>query len=272
MIKQIILSLIILLGLSPAVLAQTADIPALTGTGTGTVTERFIAGWYSSDGSTVPAATTQYAGLFGDSSPRTTETDVLAQATFYYNVTNFRIAANVAACGTLGAGEQFNFVLRKNMVATSLTGTCLATATANSFTVDTDIVAIVPGDSLSISVQSTASLLGRALRVGISLEGFKSLPVNVDVITDPVPDMTNEILDAFSAIVPFLALILVIVWAEITREWLIYILGVFIAGIAMVAVWSEIESLRLVIAGTAILLVARAYFTFQDDKTAISED
>lgn len=242
--------------LVPMATAQTADIPALVGNGT----ERFIAGWYSSNGATIPAQTTQFFPLFGDSSPRTTETDSLVHATMHYNITNFRVVSNAAACGGLGVGETFSLVLRKNQVATTLTGSCSDTSAANSFTLDTDIVSVQPGDRLSISVMSTALLVGRALRIGVSLEGFKT----IEITTNPVSDMVNEILDAFTAIAPFIALILVVIWAEVTREILIYALGIIVAGVAMVAIWTEIESLRIVIGAVALFLAVRGFTEYKE--------
>lgn len=234
-------------------LAGTVEIPELTGTGTGTAETRFIAGWYSTDGATIPALATQYSSLFGDSSPRTTETDILVSATMYYNVTNFQVVANVAACGSLGVGEQFTIVLRKNQVATSLTGVCLSTAAAGSFTVDTDIVALVPGDTLSISFTSTATLLGRSIRVGVSLEGFKSVPVSVVIVTeasntefvteeteiefttDPWIDMVNEILEAITAFLPLIIAFAFLVVGEWKRDYLYRaISGVFFCLFSLV--------------------------------------
>lgn len=242
----------------PQVSADTADIPALTGTGT----ERFIAAWWTSDGATIPAATTQYTPIFGDGAPRTTETDILAQATFYYNVTNFRVVSNTAACGALGAGETFTFVLRKNQAATTLTGSCTSGSAANSFTLDTDIVAIAPGDRLSISVMSDASILGRALRAGVSLEGFKTITVT----TTPVVDMTNEMLDTVILVMPLIAFIGAVIWAEMTKEFYVYLLAIVAGGIAMVNLFAQFMPIAVIVVGATVLLALRAYDTFQGIK------
>lgn len=248
----------------PIASANTADIPSLSGSGT----ERFIAGWWTSDGATVPAATTQYAPIFGDGAPRTTETDILAHATFYYNVTNFRVVSNTAACGTLGAGERFTFILRKNQAATTLSGSCTSESAANSFTLDTDIVAIAPGDRLSISVMSDATLLGRSLRAGVSLEGYKTITVT----TIPVVDMTNEMLETVEMLLPLLTYVGFVIWAEISKTPLMYLLALLAGITATLSVWTTVESLRILVVASVAFVGYRAFEAWENRRDFVVEN
>lgn len=257
--------------LPASVSADTADIPALTGTGTGNATERFIAAWATTDGATIPAGSTQYMGMFGDSSPRTTETDVLAQVGFHYNVTNLRISANLAGCGGLSGAQTFSFALRKNGADTILQGNCTATTPINAALIDTDTVAIVPGDRLSFRVTINGAVLGVALRVGITLEGSKLIPVTVDVLTDPVVDMTNELLEVVNLLMPIVFLVLAVIWAEITKEWLVHILGTVCGIAAVLAVWTEIESLRAILIGATALVVFRGFYLYDQHKIELEK-
>lgn len=242
--------------------ADTADIPALTGTGVGNATERFIASWVTVDGETQIGGTTQFLAMFGDSAARNTETDQTAQATFHYNVTNLRVAAGAANCGNLLVGETITITFRLNAANTALTGTCAGGAAANSFTLDTDIVAIAPGDRLTYSVALTGTVLTRSPRLGITLEGFKQIPVTTNVTTDPVIDMVNELLEVVNLIAPIALMILALVWAELSKEWLVYVLAA-VAGIqAVVTLWNDVESLRVILIAAIILTLARGYLSY----------
>lgn len=126
---------------------------------------------------------------------------------------------------------------------------------------DSDLAA---GDHEFIISRSTATGAPAAIN-------HEAISYTINRIDELVPDMTNETLEAFAAIAPFLALILIIIWAEITREWLIHVLAIFVAGVAMFAIWSEIESLRIVIAAVALLIALRGYFLFEEDKSNANE-
>lgn len=260
--KLYLFTLLVLL--TPVAAADTADIPALSGSGI----ERFVAGWYASDGATVPAGATQFMALYGFVSPRNAETDVVAQATFYYNVTNFRVSASTANCGGLGIGQSFTFALRLNAADTALTGSCVNGAAANSFTLDTDIVAIAPGDRLTMRVTQIGAVLGVALRVGITLEGFKT----VNITTEPVVDMVNEMLETFYVVAPFLTLFGLIVWAEQSKELLIYIVAIIAGSIAVATQATELNALRIVEVAILLLLVIRAFFVYEDTKGEVEEN
>lgn len=262
MIRILILSLLFLV---PAVSANTADIPALTGTGT--TVERFVAGWATSDGATVPAGNTQYFAMFGDSAPRNTESDIAAQATFHYNITNFRVASNVAACGGLTGAQTFTFAVRLNGADTALTGTCTSASAANSFTLATDIVAVAPGDRLTIRVTQVGAILGVTLRAGLTLEGFKTIPVNI--MTTPVPDMVNEMLETFNVLAPLLLFAVLVAWAEISRDLLVYVLALACGVVMIPLLWSEMTALTLVLVAAVALIAYRAFEEYESNKEAI---
>jgi hypothetical protein len=146
----------------------------------------FIAGWSTLDGQTQVGGATVFFAVFGDSAARTTETDVLAQATFAYNVTNLRVVSGPATGGNVNVGESFTITFRVNQVNTALTGTCVGGAAANSFTLDTDVVPIVAGDRLSYSIALAGTVLTRNPRLGITLEGY----LTQTTITEEVNEMT----------------------------------------------------------------------------------
>lgn len=265
--KYLLIAALILIGGVPTVQADTADIPALTGTGTGNATAHFIAAWVSLDGSTSVGGATLFTALFGDSAARTTETDVIAGAPFAYNVTNLRITSGPTNCGNLaGAGELFTVILRKNGASTALTGTCAFGAAAGSFTLDTDVVSILPGDDLSFSLALTGTVLTRNARLSFTMDGYKNASVITNVVTDPVVDMTNELLEVVNLIAPIIFMLLLLIWAEMSKEWLIHILAALAGSIAVAAVWTEIESLRILLVATTLLIVARGYFTYRTEN------
>lgn len=68
---------------------------------------------------------------------------------------------------------------------------------------------------------------------------------------------TNEILQSFNFIAPLLFFVLILIWAETTKEYLIYLLAVVVGATATVSIWSEIESLRFVVIVIILLLVVR---------------
>lgn len=75
---------------------------------------------------------------------------------------------------------------------------------------------------------------------------------------------TNEILQSFNFIAPLLFFVLILIWAETTKEYLIYLLAIVVGGTATVSIWSEIESLRFVVIVIILLLVVRGmHFYFR---------
>lgn len=76
------------------------------------------------------------------------------------------------------------------------------------------------------------------------------------------PNTVNDLLEAFNSLAPLLLFLLVVIWAEITREPLVYALAVVVGGIAVVAIWSEIASLRLALIGVITLVAMRGYLAY----------
>lgn len=259
----------LLLLLVPVASADTADIPELT-VNPVPFTYRFIAAWLTNDGASITVGSTQFYSMFGDSAPRTTETDQVNQAPFSFNITNFRVSAAVANCGGLGAGQTLIYVIRLNQVNTILQGNCTVGAAQHSFTLDTDIVAVNAGDRLTVSVTLTGGVTAVGPRVGISLEGYVN-DLTGQGTTEPVIDMVNELLEVVNLTLPIVFLILILVWAEISKEWLVYVLALVTATVAVINVWTEIESLRILLIAAAVLIFVRGYAVWEDWKESEGE-
>lgn len=242
----------------PLATANTAEIPALTGYGTA----HFAAAWTSLDGQTSVGGAPVFSAIFGDSAARTTETDVIAGATFRYNVTNLRVTSGPANCGNLGAGETLTITLRRNLANSILSATCAGGAAAGSFTLDTDVIEIMPGDDLSFAISLAGTTLLRSPRLGITMEGYS----NVTIQTEPVPDMVNEMLETVNVILPLVAFILVIIWAEITRELFVYILAIITGAVAIVALWPDVVALRLILVASLPLVAIRGWTAFEEHR------
>lgn len=235
---------------APLVMADTADIPSLTGGGL----YRFPAAWYTPDGATLAPASTTYSSLFGDSAPRTSELDVRIETTFTYNLTNLRLLVNANGCGGLTIGQSLSVTVRKNGVDTALSQGCASGAmSGDTIGPDTDNVSVVSGDDLTISyVYVGATPL--SLKIGVSLEGIRLM----NITTNPVVDMTNESLETFNVFAPLLFFFLIVVWAEYSKEWSLFLLAAVFGTI--IAVWlpTDIDLLRLLILGATVYLVVRA--------------
>lgn len=69
-------------------------------------------------------------------------------------------------------------------------------------------------------------------------------------------DNVNEILETLEMFAPIIAMVLIFIWAEITRHWMVYLLAA-VAGItATISVWEEIAEIRLlVVTGTIIIIL-----------------
>lgn len=80
-----------------------------------------------------------------------------------------------------------------------------------------------------------------------------------------VPQDANEILDTLAVFTPLLAFLIAAVWAEMSRDILVYILTV-VAGItATVTLWEPVAAARMVLVGAILLLCYRTFETYQED-------
>lgn len=253
----------------PTVAADTADIPELT-VNPMPFTYRFIAAWLTNDGASITVGGTLFYSMFGDSSPRTTETDQLAQAPFSFNMTNFRVSAGLANCGGLGVGQNLAYIVRVNQVNSILQGNCTFGAAQHSFTLDTDIVQVNVGDRLTISVTLTGGVTAVGPRVGLSLEGYVN-SLTGSGTTVEVVDMVNELLEVVNLTAPILFMLLALIWAEASKEYLIHILAALAGSIAVLSIWTEIESLRIILVATTFMILARAYFTYRTENETENE-
>lgn len=251
---------------SPLTNADTADIPALTVNPiTIPYSYHFNAIWLTNDGASLSVGSTQFYSAYGDSAPLPAEVDQTAQAPFAYNITNFRVAAASANCGGLGAGQSLTYIVRRNAANTVLQGNCTNGAAQNSFTVDTDILQVNAGDRITVSVTLTGGITAVGPRVGITAEGYRNVTTqSLEGTTLAVVDMVNELLEVVNLVMPIVFLILALVWAELSKEWLVYALAGIAGIIATIAVWTEIETLRILLVAATLLILARGYFARRD--------
>lgn len=233
----------------PNAIADTADIPVLTGTGQ----YKFLGGWYEPDGATIPAGGTQFMPLFGDSAPRNLETDVMVAAPFNYTVSNLTLVSNLAGCGGLTGGATMTTTLRKNQVDTALSIVCTSATAAGAILVDSDIVTIMKGDRLSFSTTQTG-IIGVSMRVGISLEAYR----NMTITTMEVLDMTNEILDAMLVFLPFILGTVLLFAGEKRRD------NIYKIGAGLMFLWGAMavpmdNLIRIVPIGMGLWMIAHFF-------------
>lgn len=220
-----------------------------------TVEPRFIAGHWTSDGSTVTGTTVEFASLFGDAGSATSTADRLGVSPLRYNATNLRLMANSANCGDYLAGEGVNVTLRLNG-ANVLWATCMSGSPAFQSTVDNRVVEVLPGDRLVYAVSNINVALGlKSPKISVSVEGY----TNTTVV-----DMTNEILEATNLTLPLILLLAVAVWFRLSRDPLLGILSVIAGAIATMLIWSEVEEMRLVVVSITLML---AFYTFKDIRS-----
>lgn len=67
-----------------------------------------------------------------------------------------------------------------------------------------------------------------------------------------------ETYDAFVALAPIVVLGALIVWAEATRSFLLFLLPVIYAGYVVFTLPADFSGLRVALVGTALLLLLRA--------------
>lgn len=252
--------LIILVVLVPTSLAQTAHIPELNGSGN----YRFIAGWQTWDGATIPPGNNiRFSPLFGDSSPRIDQDESFAVATFNYTVTNLTVIPQEDNCGLAVAGPFYTFTLRINGVDTILSLRCTDSDNQYETIIDNDTVSVTAGDRLNIAI-SLSGVVTSNLRAGLSLEGSRT----VNITTEEVPDTTNEIIDAtvfFFPILLFLAFLLI--GFVISRKAILFDLLTVVIGIfAVVSLPNELAELRYVIIGIGIFAIAKLFVSIFNDE------
>lgn len=82
------------------------------------------------------------------------------------------------------------------------------------------------------------------------------------------PDTMNDLIEFFNLVAPLLFFVGVLVWAETTKEPLVYALAILCGGVFVVAMWSEIVVLRWLTIGLIVLVGARGFFAYQEMKHA----
>lgn len=81
----------------------------------------------------------------------------------------------------------------------------------------------------------------------------------------------NVVLNAVVLIAPLLVFVALIIWAEMSREPLVYVLAILAGMSAVLLLPTALIPIRLMIVGTMILLGLRAYFAVQENKHRIEE-
>lgn len=227
-----VLAFLLLAGLAVGITPVAAQTPTVTGTDYGNQTMPFPAIWATNDGGSIGVGQTLYFAATGDSSARTSEDQQDAKAPFAYTLTNFYVVSGVANCGGLGTGQSIAFAVRINHVDTALTGTCANGAAADSFTLDTDTVAVAQGDIVTVRATMTGGLVGSSMTVGVTATGYTTFafipqpecPTPTDPDSLKVRCLTFNGLgfDGFLFVLLFAGIFL---WGGYTRQLLVSLSG-----------------------------------------------
>lgn len=89
------------------------------------------------------------------------------------------------------------------------------------------------------------------------------------------PSTMNDLIEFFNLLAPLLFFVGIVIWAEITREPLIYVLGVTAGIFLVVDLWAEIASSRMIILGFVALVATRgilAALEMRDEAMSIKEN
>lgn len=82
----------------------------------------------------------------------------------------------------------------------------------------------------------------------------------VEVNANATVDGTHNI----SMLFPFLIFLLLIVWAEISRQFELYIIAVVVGMLAVITLWTEIVGMRLVLLAILVFLCFRGYTNYKE--------
>lgn len=75
----------------------------------------------------------------------------------------------------------------------------------------------------------------------------------------------SEFLEGITVLMPFIILILLVIWAEGSRELLVYIAAVAMGALMMLSLWSELEGLRLIMTAIIILVAYRGFVAAKEE-------
>ncbi len=99
-----------------------------------------------------------------------------------------------------------------------------------------------------------------------SVNGPSAQPVYRQFIAVNVPQAENDTLEVFALLMPLLLFVILIFWAEQSGEWLIYVLALLAGSTATLTLWDEITDARLLLVGSMLVCMARAYWHLMNDR------
>lgn len=225
-------------------------------------TVKFIAGNYASDASSIIGPNTvEHAAIFGNAGTATSPDGLQTIVLFNHTVTNFTVIANTPGCGSYVAGESVRISLQHIQLGIAIFSVdCLGNAVDNQVFVDNTTFNLTMGDSLMLAFENinTPVAISRQVRVGVSFEGI--------VNTTVTPDMVNEIIEALNLFLPLIVFVLLILWAEVSRIWLVYILAILAGVITITSLWTEVENLRVITVGALLLVIGLSFYRYKEGK------
>lgn len=82
-------------------------------------------------------------------------------------------------------------------------------------------------------------------------------------------NMTLDLIEFGNLWAPIVAFILLIIWAEIRREWPLYLIAILGGSIAVIAIWNEIESLRVILVTSMAILGLLCFLEIQNSRIRV---
>lgn len=91
-----------------------------------------------------------------------------------------------------------------------------------------------------------------------------------DIDTHPL--MHEETITELTAVlIPLVVMALMLLWAEKSKEWLVYVVTVLTGIIALVNLWDEMAALRVVVVAAILLVIVRGLTAFESWKAERTE-
>lgn len=76
----------------------------------------------------------------------------------------------------------------------------------------------------------------------------------------------HAILESVEIALPLMFFVLMVIWAETKKEWLIYLGATVTGGLVVITFWEEIETFRLIAIVATIIVALRGYLYYQETQ------
>lgn len=101
-----------------------------------------------------------------------------------------------------------------------------------------------------------------------SLDDSKTtITLHTQAETTPTGAAMSELIEAVNLTLPLVFFVGLLVWAEVTKSMLIYIVAALAGALATIAIWADVESMRVIVLSATVLVIARAAYEYEHENT-----